>query len=1073
MKVRKNFARSCAFVMVLAGLAACSNTPSESVDQNGNLADSIRTDEVGKGVSFGNHLRVAEEIDTVHSVLGVQTYAGEGGKKNLRFVAALSGYRGLNSAKFVRTVTSPSGEVVKESAEIPVDMVYTSVKDASSVKWSEEIDAATYQYFMVYTLRNIPEEHWLDKVEVSLVAKTNADVEITSTQKANVLGVEYTEPSGFLFKQNADEKERGVWHVEKNAPGAKVEVPAYNYQLESGSYHAVSAGPVVAIGDTGSTTGGFESCVNLEEVVLPDTIETFNRWCFSKANKLTSLRLPKNLKTIMGSAFNNTTGLKTIYYDAVALETVSGSIKDSTIETVKVSKAVTSLPNDRLFEEGKLLKVEYEGTEAEWAALINGKNNGMNIDNVICSDTEIISVNFHIGEGSVTYKGESVTGDYTLSLIKGKKVDNIGKPLLSGKFFEGWYTAETGGELYDFDAPVTGDLDLYARYGELPAGNSMDEPILLDGTEYSASVTTFPGMQNVYYKLTAPATDIYYFAINTIAIDTESSSSGVNTTNPLIRVYDETKTELPSKNYTIDASSAKVQQISSSEPCIYAIHMEANEVRYIEISAYYNSYYNDRVGYGTMDVAMWTEEGDSIDTAAELTYGEAMPITFSHRYDHKKNNYQHLLYKYTAEETKKVFLSLGTNSQWVSLTVYDSADLSRTYHAVRGSSNSSTIMNVETGHTYYIEATTNSQTDDAKTISVTIGDPAQGYDVVNPLPYEISENILEVTGLDIAARYYTFTVDQDSAYRFILTGGSSSYAKNITLMNSNGETIADHTEAGVTDDWYGGTTYASEMKFVQELTAGTYTMRIGYSGTSTSSTLIRLSVKTLGVGDSISEPDTTSFDASLAEQTFSVTADGRYFKFIAPTSQWYVYKITGTSANAELFGEGNVSLGKGKDIYIQLEAGKEYILYLTGNGDVTVNMTCSDELPEDGKLRQTAFTFVLDENHHMTIDPTIVYGSNVWFKASGLVAGKTYRIWSNNDAANDTKLVSTYVGDSTVSIATNDDDRNSHPDYTRYKYDFYCEFTIPADSEAFEFVYFEIKIENEACALYLGLEEVL
>lgn len=59
-------------------------------------------------------------------------------------------------------------------------------------------------------------------------------------------------------------------------------------------------------------------------------------------------------------------------------------------------------------------------------------------------------------------------GTYTTVTVKdGQTVDRPDNPTRSGYTFAGWYTQATGGEKFDFDIAVTGDVTVYARWNRL------------------------------------------------------------------------------------------------------------------------------------------------------------------------------------------------------------------------------------------------------------------------------------------------------------------------------------------------------------------------------------------------------------------------------------------------------------------------------------------------------------------------------------------------------------------------------------------------------------------------------
>ncbi|MBQ7089437.1 MAG: InlB B-repeat-containing protein [Clostridia bacterium] len=68
---------------------------------------------------------------------------------------------------------------------------------------------------------------------------------------------------------------------------------------------------------------------------------------------------------------------------------------------------------------------------------------------------------------TVTFKVDTTTVA-TKTVENGKTVTAPADPTQSGKTFLGWYTAPEGGEKFDFSTPITGDVNLYARFEDAP-----------------------------------------------------------------------------------------------------------------------------------------------------------------------------------------------------------------------------------------------------------------------------------------------------------------------------------------------------------------------------------------------------------------------------------------------------------------------------------------------------------------------------------------------------------------------------------------------------------------------------
>lgn len=68
-----------------------------------------------------------------------------------------------------------------------------------------------------------------------------------------------------------------------------------------------------------------------------------------------------------------------------------------------------------------------------------------------------LTVTFDLGYGEETLYAKTIVEE-------GNTVERPDDPVRSGYVFVGWYTAKTGGEMFDFDSAITKDVTLYARW---------------------------------------------------------------------------------------------------------------------------------------------------------------------------------------------------------------------------------------------------------------------------------------------------------------------------------------------------------------------------------------------------------------------------------------------------------------------------------------------------------------------------------------------------------------------------------------------------------------------------------
>ena len=1046
---------SCALGLSLVGagvgiaLSEKANTdaPSSTV-----FDDVLGEDAIGQKVKLGVGTETSDVTPEIETNIGVLAVDGEiAGTKDVRVYFRLNSISGIQTASLTRSVETAAGEVVKEASTLDVDYVYSSINGAEEATWldmaaeeptviaADELPAAPY--YLVYTLKNIPADHWFDHVNV--VAKLNG-TEASPTQEFtyNVYGAIGDISTGVTFSPRTDSGHEGEYYVKGNG-AAEAIVPEYHCEYVGAI--ATKLGKVTCVGDPTSSTGGFENKSSLVSLSLPDTIDTFNRWSFDDASGLTELTLPRDLDHIMSSSFNNMSSLKTIEYEAIDLSTVDDTFDNDDL-TVNVSSAVESLPNQLITGEAQL--VNYEGTTAEWEALKTDENasNGLFIDNVICSDTITHTVTFHLGEGAIG----DLTGDLDYTVIDGKLAQDPGDALLSGMAFKGWFLDETGETPWNLETPVTADLDVYAVYEEFGAGASASNPITLTtGETYTENLV--PGYEKVYLTYTHPAdaeADWRYLYVDESACE-ESEVSTVTASNLQLAIdvykgsFEGEKEELGSNDYVSDSA---VKPIGTDGDIRFLA--EPGQTYSFVIDPYTNDYYPDRVYYGSLVMKFLDFDHDSIESAGQLVYGETATV----RRDDYTGSVQSpsTVFGYTPTETKSIALNIGrTNYTWAEVEVFDITNVENptTITSDRGSSDSTVILNLEATHHYVFVVDLNGATSDTDYVTLKLDAIPAGADISNPIAMNIGEEIT-VESINSQYSFYSFTLEEAADLAFTLDGGSSSYAKYFKVYDNTGEQVATATETGVSSGYYGDTTYGGELLERLHLEAGSYVVEVGYSRSLSSYTSFTFRTDTVQDGDYIGRPKAVDFEIG---SSFDLTSrvDGFYYSFTSTTASNYlkidlpadienlVIELVDTDGSVIKTALTGGSLG------FKVDVGSTYLLKVSGvDQDVTVTTSFVDTF-EDGSARDTALT--IDETGIINLDHLCGLDSaNYWFKFTPSESG-TYVLFSKNPNA-DTRFEGVYEGDSDVALdyeGNDDDDRNEHPQ-TQYRYDFAVEVQLEA-----------------------------
>ncbi len=1017
--------------------------------------EATETDAIGERVKLNQDPNAAASSVAFSPAFGYQIFNETTEKMSIRLFAVIDNYKGLSAAKITSKVTSyredkavaPADEtVVKEETEFQVTTVYSSIKAASEVTWSETVSAADFPspYYMVYTLNNIPAAHYFDTI--SLTFSATADSEQTKSLVFNAMGLHGDYSKYLTYEENVGE---GTYNACKNvkASGVKsVFLPQKHVQIND--FYAKPLGDIVALKPT-SNWGVFEDWYGLEEVHLPDTISSIQNYGLA-SQSLKKANLPANLTSTGTGIFKYGTNLTELVYDAKNL--VNTNEFDLNVEVLKVSAGVQSLP-EKFFKSGKgPTKVIYGGTEAQWAALKtdDNANNGFFIDEVYCSDTTTSTVTYHYGDGKI---GQT-TGDVETTVINGHLLTNPGNPVPNeaGKEFKGWYLDPNFQTPADFTTVVNGNVDLYAKYDDFGPGISMDNPTLLDpNSPESFSANLVPGKKAEYLKFTMPSSaahgDWYYLSVDKSASSVATDISNPSSMSPGITVYDANRQEITLGSNKI-SDAAKAQKVDGDDGKV-RFYAEPGESYYFKAALHTSA--SSEV-YGTMALKLENFDNDNADEAIDLAFGVHAPVNNlakSHR----------VIYKYVATETKSVSVNMAlTGYPYGGFTVVDAAEPTVVACSYSKSSSGFALLDQVAGHTYLIEVNSDSVATAEKFITLYVDEAPQGSNQANPIALTLGN---EVTVADVGTQYvyYSFSLAEESTVKLLLSGGSSSYAKSIEIESANIKV----EETGKKTTYYGETyiNYGGEVSTINDLPAGDYLVKVGYAERISGWSSFKLKALVIQPGDDPAlplEPTITLGD----DAQYDATADGVWYRINSDAANYlninYVasnlsgIKVALYSADASSKLKEVTSVG-GTLIY-KTAADTNYLLRVYGaNGNATLNISRTDTA-ETGESKAEALTAKLGMADMKNVSDYA--GNTIWLKFTTTEAG-LYKVFTrsylNGQPApgygNDANIYGLYTADSdtavTATTAPVNDDRHSHPETTG-NYDSYGEYTLEADT---------------------------
>ena len=836
-------------VLSLAALlgVACSpivdNSSSEKIGESILVdQDPVEEDEIGVAVPLRKDASsTSTSTAKIGYNFGFQKIDEEDGKISVRFVAALSGINDVYAVKIKRSVVDGNDVSVMAEKTLSVDKVYSSLKNASSISWDGENGSldADDTYYAVYTLKNIPEAHFDDVISVEFSIERWSGASLSASTKANGTSFLHavTEIAGLTFvagSSSNDYVKADEVYVNATASTAstltEVEIPEKVYVAASSSQkHVVKEATVVCIGNP-SYTGyasyagqGFSQCTNLKKITLPKTIRTFGNYVFNCCS-LDELELPEGLTLIQdqalgyiyrSSSYSSSTtdcscGIKKLIWNAKALADAplynpsstyayAYGMINWTLDKVIMGEKVESLPNFKLFGgQGKAYlpaEVEWKITEAQKSALAAAYPNAdiFSVSNYVCSDTAKVSVNYHLGEGTLELDGAEQTGDYTNEVYAGGG-RTLAKPEsptpASGYKFTGWFLDE--GYANEAVFPITlgeEDVSLYAKYEVAAAGEVASNPKALAlGDAFTFSTSESIPANYFSFTATKEGSDYYYFEISDFTQAEDSPNSRLNYSTNLWAY----KTSDFATPLTVNRSGPYTSEVNGYNNYQISVLLAKGETIYIKAAAFDTTDSSPKPVYGDITLKVWDYDGDTAEEAIEIT--NEVPVSFTSNKSHQ--DYMSTFYKFTATQAsyKLTATQLGSHKVTAKVKVFDDETMktSKGSFSISSSEAFCLLSGLTVGSTYYIEIESNylSTFAEGDGISLTLGDLPAGLSEDNPLKAELGSR-QEIVDMSAQTRYYSYNLEAGKTYYVVAkrTGsGNNSAATGAYSLKAVGET---------------------------------------------------------------------------------------------------------------------------------------------------------------------------------------------------------------------------------------------------------------------------------------------
>lgn len=310
----------------------------------------------------------AYESDTLlDPIIKVQiSDLSEEGKRSIRFVAAIPD---LNlSAKFVRSMYDEEGNEFQSRKEYQVTEAYTSILAGSSSVLPSSFGEG-YNYFVTYTMVNIPNDFWYHALDVDLVleatTESNIKLESNGSNEANVEGLmtnyyesyfDYNELSDGTYEVSVKQDKR------KDQNHHRHEIGNHKNERDENRPNIAKRGKEV----TSIAANGFYGCEYMNEIVLPKYLKGISSFAFDYCNNLKDVFFRGTIKNWLDITFSGEKAQPFFYAENFYVEN-----KEEVTEIV-IPKEITEIKQFSFYKFKNLESIVFEEESCcteikEWA----------------------------------------------------------------------------------------------------------------------------------------------------------------------------------------------------------------------------------------------------------------------------------------------------------------------------------------------------------------------------------------------------------------------------------------------------------------------------------------------------------------------------------------------------------------------------------------------------------------------------------------------------------------------------------------------------------------------------------
>jgi len=177
----------------------------------------------------------------------------------------------------------------------------------------------------------------------------------------------------------------------------QLKLPSYyngqGYEIYTEAFYKCTGLTSVTIPDNVTSIGdrAFQECTGLTSVTIGNRVLTIGNYAFSHCSKLTSITIPDSVTSIGAFTFWSCSGLTSVTIGNGVTSIGYGAFSDcSGLTSITIPDSVTIICGYAFSGCSGLTRIDFNGTKAQWNAIIKGNNwNGEGNFTIYCTDGTI------------------------------------------------------------------------------------------------------------------------------------------------------------------------------------------------------------------------------------------------------------------------------------------------------------------------------------------------------------------------------------------------------------------------------------------------------------------------------------------------------------------------------------------------------------------------------------------------------------------------------------------------------------------------------------------------------------